>query len=576
MRRAASLIAASFALVAGLAAASVTLKKPAPDAGPVSVPAPTASAASAPEWTDESYRAARLAMPDVSDEVALFVVGDLMPGRGVARAKSRHEANWIFGAVAEAARAADIAVANLEAPILAGAPIPDDSLRLRADPGIEEEIEESGFDLLTLANNHALDAGLDGLRSTRDLLEGQGMLHAGSGENEAEARRARVIEKNGLKIAFLSYADPAFTRAADRARTDRPGLAFMDASTVAADIASASASDIVVVIMHAGEEYAEAPNDAQRGFAHAAIDAGADLVIGHHPHVVQPVELYKGKPILYSLGNFVFDQGWSEDASRGLAADIRLGKEGVRGIVWRPLAIGVSGRPSFADGEAAKIVQERIGALAASAEAFVPRDGGFGNGEIFRSVLAPPPVGNLSTVRETDLDGDGAMERLTLARGRLTLMRGGAAVWSSPEAWWVDGFAAGDLTRDGKQDLALSVWKPGDYGSSKPFWVTEEDLDVKNHFFVYRLKDGKLEPVWQSSNLAAPNCAFKAFDVDGDGLQELVVAEGAYDDRPGCRAAHLAVWRWDGWGFSNVWRQAIDGLEAFDAVSAPSRALVPR
>jgi len=579
MKRATSIIAVLIASAAIAAAAFMATKPPAPSPGPVSVlpEPPTVSATAAPEWTAESYREARLALPEASDEVSLFIVGDLMPGRGVERAKARQERGWLLADVAAAARASDIAVANLEAPIVAGAQIPDDSMRLRADPGVEEEIAEAGFDLLSLANNHALDAGLAGLRSTRAKIEAQGMLHVGSGENEAEARAPRVIERNGLRIAFLAYVDPAFTRAADRARPDRPGVAFMDASTLASDIASASASDIVIVIMHAGLEYAEEPNDAQRQFARAAVDAGADLVIGHHPHVVQEAELYNGKPILYSLGNFVFDQGWSEDASRGLAADIRLGKEGVRRIIWRPLAIAASGRPAFVDAADAGSVLARVGSLPSKAPAFVPRGGDLiGGGDAFRSILAGAPAGNLATVRAADLDGDGEEERLSLAGGRLTLERGGATVWSSPEAWWIDDFAAADFTRDGNVDLALSVWKPGDYGSSKPAWVTEEDLDVKNHFFVYRMEDGELAPVWQSSNLDVPNCAFEAFDVDGDGLLELVVTEGAYEDRPDCRATHLAVWRWGGWGFSNVWRQALDGLEGFDAVAGPVGALLPR
>ena len=581
MRRAAALIIVTLALAAISAAVFMAARKPAPPPGPVSVPAaplpPPTVSATAPAWAAESYRAARQAMPEASDEVSLFAVGDLMPGRGVDRAKARHEAGWLLADVAAAVRAADISIANLEAPIAAGAVIPDDAMRLRADPGVEKEIAAAGFDLLSLANNHALDAGLTGLRSTRQKIEAQGMLEVGSGENEAEARRGRTIERNGLKITFFAYVDPSFTRAGDRALPDRPGLAFMDAATVADDLASAASSDVTVVIMHAGLEYAEEPTETQKGFAHAAIDAGADLVIGHHPHVVQTAELYKGKPILYSLGNFVFDQGWSNDASRGLAVDIRLGKEGVRRIIWRPLAVAASGQPSFGEGDTVGSVLSRVGALAEATPAFVPRgEDLMGGGEAFRSTLAPAPSGNLATVREADLDGDGKAERLSLAQGRLTLERGGAEIWSSPEDWWIDDFAAADLTRDGKPDLAFSVWKPGDYGSSKPDWVTEEDLDVKDHFFVYALEDGELAPVWQSSNLDAPNCAFEAFDVDGDGKQELVAAEGAYGDRPDCRATDLAVWRWGGWGFSNVWRQSLGALGGFDAVAGPHGGLIPR
>lgn len=579
MKRAAIIIAAVVALAA-TGAAFLISPEPAPSPGPVSVPTPTPlptpSATTTPEWTIEGYRAARLAMEDASDEVSLFFVGDLMPGRGVERAKARHEAGWLLGGVAEAVRAADIAVANLEAPIVTGPQVPDDTMRLRADPGIEREIAAAGFDLLTLANNHALDAGPAGLRSTRALIEGQGMLHVGAGEDETVARAGRTIVKNGLKISFFSYVDPAFTRAGDRARSDRPGVAFMDAKTVGQDVASASASDVVVVIMHAGVEYAGEPNAKQQDFAYAAIDAGADLVIGHHPHVVQPTELYKGKPILYSLGNFVFDQGWSQYASRGLAADIRLGKEGVRRIYWRPLAIAASGRPEFIEGEAAQSVIARIGPLGTVTAAFIAREAEYGRTEVPVTDLHASSVGNLVTVRDADLDDDGIPERLTLMRGALSVERDGTEIWSSPAGWWIDDLIVGDLTRDGQADLSFSVWKSGDYGSSRPFWVTEEDLDIRNHLFVYRLEADGLAPVWQSSNLAAPNCALAAADTDGDGLQELIVAEGAYGTRPDCQATHLAVWRWGGWGFSNVWRQEVEDLEGFDIVAGRHGAIVPR
>jgi len=100
----------------------------------------------------------------------------------------------------------------------------------------------------------------------------------------------------------------------------------------------------------------------------------------------------------------------------------------------------------------------------------------------------------------------------------------------------------------------MSLWKSGDFGTSKPFWIKENDMSVKNHFFVYDLVNGKIKPVWGSSNLTAPNCEFKIADVNGDGENELIALEGDYADKPLCKGNYVAVWKWNGWGFSNEWR----------------------
>lgn len=536
---------------------------PAPETGPVSVPesAPAPSVA----WTSERFRDERLKRPDASDEVSLFAVGDIMPGRGVARFKARQPEGWLLGGIAEAAREADVAVANLEAPIAAGAPVPDDSMRLRADPGIEREIAAAGFDLLSLANNHALDAGVAGLQSTRALVEAAGMRHVGSGDDARQARAPVIVERDGLKLAFLSYVDPAFTRAGDRAADGRPGIAFLDAATVAEDVASASSSDLVIVLMHAGTEYAAAPDAAQRRFAHAAVEAGADLVIGHHPHVIQPFEVHRGVPILYSLGNAVFDQGWSEATSLGLAADIRLGKEGVRRIFWRPLGIA-SGRPSFLDGERADRALARLGEVPEAVPAFRPRDGASLPSAVRRTTLAPAPVGSLSTVREADLDGDGSPERLELSRGKARVTSRGAEAWSSPADWWINDAVLADVMNDGRLDVTLVVWKADEDEAPKRLWNTRGG-EMRQRLLVYRFVDGRMEAVATSSDFSMPLCSMTSADIDGDGRRELLVTEGESRDGSGCRPTHLAAWSWNGDGFSNRWRQEVPGLAGFDAVS---------
>ncbi len=158
--------------------------------------------------------------------------------------------------------------------------------------------------------------------------------------------RPVVIERGGITVAFLAYVDPTLLR--DKERAVAPGPALMDPKTLPADIAAARAlAQVVIVSMHAGEEFAAEPNATQRAFARAAIDDGADLVIGHHPHVVQPIETYWGKPIVYSLGNFVFDQVHVPAAMKGLAAEIKISEDGVEDVLTREVVITPDGQPSW-------------------------------------------------------------------------------------------------------------------------------------------------------------------------------------------------------------------------------------
>lgn len=174
-------------------------------------------------------------------------------------------------------------------------------------------------------------------------------------------------------------------------------------------------------------------------------------------------------------------------------------------------------------------------------------------------VLLPGGGNTVSQTAAGDLNGDGVAEHYLLAGGRLTVCAGDAVLWESPRAWRVDGFALGDVTRDGTPDLVMSLWKRGSFGPVKPFWEAGADRSYKNHLFVYRLTDDILHPVWCSSDLDYPIVSFEIRDLDGDGLQELVVEEGEYLRIIGERYAldgkapvRTTVLQWDGWGFSEV------------------------
>lgn len=155
-----------------------------------------------------------------------------------------------------------------------------------------------------------------------------------------------------------------------------------------------------------------------------------------------------------------------------------------------------------------------------------------------------------------DLDNNSLLEVYILENKNLVIKEQEKIIWQSPAEWQVDEFVLADANNDGLVDINLSVWKAGDFGSSQPFWIKENDMSIKNHFFIFDLIEGKIKAVWQSSNLSAPNCEFIFADVDDDQKNDLVVLEGNYTDKQKCEARYLAIWKWHDWGFTNEWRSA--------------------
>ncbi|MDD3006139.1 MAG: hypothetical protein PHX30_00955 [Candidatus Pacebacteria bacterium] len=160
----------------------------------------------------------------------------------------------------------------------------------------------------------------------------------------------------------------------------------------------------------------------------------------------------------------------------------------------------------------------------------------------------------LSKTQSADLDSDGINEEYILQGGKLTIRGNAETIWQSADDWWVEDFAIADSTNDGVADINLSVWKSGSFGKFKPIWVKNNDPSVKNHFFIFNWEDGKIKPVWQSSNLDAPNCQILIDDINDDGENEIIVLEGDYADVPDCSGKYIAVWKWGEWGFLNEWR----------------------
>ena len=250
-----------------------------------------------------------------AEEILITAVGDVMlAGRWAPQLKQKGYDHPFLGVKNELI-SSDVTLANLESPIAEnGQEFIEKKFRFRAAPETAQAMRSAGINLVTLANNHTMDFGGEALAETLSNLNSAGIASVGAGANLSEARKMALYTIKSKKIAFLGYS---LTQPVEFfAGSNRPGTAPGYEKFVAADVASArSQADYVIVSFHWGKEASTEVQAYQRATAHKAIEAGADVIIGHHPHVLQGIERYRGGIIFYSLGNFTF-------ASKGATADI--------------------------------------------------------------------------------------------------------------------------------------------------------------------------------------------------------------------------------------------------------------
>src|SRR5205814_2516834 len=265
-------------------------------------------------WNVASVNVPRQALQRPTDTLRLCAVGDLNLDRRVAGAGLlQGDTLYPFRALLESLRGADITFGNLESPIASDAtPVPDSGGVFTAPPLAALALARAGFDIVSTANNHAWDGGEGTLQETMRQLTRAGVLFVGSGFGRDMAEQPVIVRRGGWRIAFF-----AITRAWNPAPYTfyrHPGanyVAWGDTAWIYPAIRSLKQSgraDLVVVSVHGGQEFADAPPKYHQDLLYGLVDAGADLVLAHHPHVLQPVVRYKGKPIVQSLGNFIFLQ----------------------------------------------------------------------------------------------------------------------------------------------------------------------------------------------------------------------------------------------------------------------------
>ena len=266
----------------------------------------------------------------------LLITGDIIPARGVAYfAAVRHDYLWPFRPTAAYTKNADVTYVNLEAPLFTGCPVsPASSFTFCGDPRFVGGLTLMGAKVVNLANNHLTNYGAAGVASTDQLLHQAGMQTSGLGP-------VAVIDVRGIKFGFIGF--------------NGVGRAI-DKTALKAGIARArQLSDIVVVQFHWGKEYERLPMadphvptpDDPVVIGHDAIDWGADIVIGNHPHWYQGIEVYHGKLITYAHGNFIFDQMWSEETREGVIGTYTFYGTQLVAASWKPVRIYDYGQPVF-------------------------------------------------------------------------------------------------------------------------------------------------------------------------------------------------------------------------------------
>ncbi len=262
-----------------------------------------------------------------SEEVIVVAVGDIRVGGPIGRLVK------LFGTSDPVSRVkrwleGDFRLGNLECAVTERGDAAEKTWTFRAPARELAILKDAGFDWLGLANNHVMDYGEVGLKDTIAALEKNGFAFTGAGENAASARKPLFFEKNGLKIGLL-----AFTTTIPMtmwAKNDKAGVSYANFKQVPSWVRAAKKKcDVLLVFFHGGTELSPEPNQVQRDFARLAADAGADVIIGHHPHVIQPVELRGNSLILYSVGNFLFVSP-TPGTERSVITRLHLSKSGAR------------------------------------------------------------------------------------------------------------------------------------------------------------------------------------------------------------------------------------------------------
>jgi len=497
-----------------------------------------ASGKAPPDLSGYPWLYLRAGLPLQGDEpvLELLAVGDLMLGRDGEGLEDPFDgsAAWLSQA--------DLTMGNLEGVVgeSAGEATSAEAIYLVIPPSAIEQASQAGFDLLGLANNHAFDQGSAGLQQTVESLQRFDMIPLGVFRSGDPAVYYQIYELDDHRLAFLAVntvSSPDSIEAASQ--PVKPGdlqILAWDPQLIPEQVRLASQYvDAVIVSIHWGYEYQGRHDPAQEAIAQMLVEAGADLVIGHHPHTLQDTQLFvqadSGRPAFcaYSLGNFVSDQLQSE-TRLGLALRLWFDQDGLRAVQALPVNAGP--RPHLLSPEAA------LPMLSGLAPQFPTLAVTCSGADCTAAPSSEPPVDGIFTSGSIDLTGDGIDEIIRLKERTVTIFQDGKPAWQSPPEWQVLDVALGDPNDDGRFEALLALEKPDDTGV------------IRSHPFIIGYRGGIYRQVWGGSAVSENIREVELADVTGDGVQDLLVL----DEAPGQALQTVGVWEWNGWGFNLSWR----------------------
>lgn len=298
-------------------------------------------------------------------DMVLVASGDFICARDFDKTVEKHGPDYSFIKAKEHFEKADIVFANLECVVSDNAKLRSKNpkhINYNAPSTVIPAIKNSGFDIFSIANNHTYDLGASGLKDFRKHLEQSNLLFGGAGKNYKEASKPLIMKVNGLKIAFLFYNATGTNFCAGEKKAGYNCMPFYKKKKalkkLKKDLKKVRKADLVFLSIHWGKNYKEEPTDKQVEFAHAAIDAGVDAILGHSSHIFQGVEVYKNKPVIYDMGDVFLRRkdGWD---SRSFFFNINIKNTKFQSLELFPIFIN-DAQIRLADGKIAKEIISRF------------------------------------------------------------------------------------------------------------------------------------------------------------------------------------------------------------------------
>jgi len=367
-----------------------------------------------------------------------------------------------------------------------------------------------------------MNFGEDCLLKTFNYLNEAGIDYIGAGSNFEDSHKPLIKTINGTTLAFLAYNDSDVVPSYYFADKDSAGTNKMDIAQLQSDIEKINQGnfgsiDHIILSMHSGTEYTKVPNQRQKDFAHAAIDAGVDIVLGHHPHNVQHVEQYKGKYIIYSMGNFVLDQMRWEDCTKELLLNITISRKSIFEVEVIPIRMKKFCETNVAEGYEKQEILEIINYETVSRPYIKFEENEY---KIFeRDVLenndlefdTKKTILNNRSLSWTESENLTA----TLYKNVLYVMNDESIIWSLDEK--ISDIEVGDFNNDDLEELVISYWE-------------EEQNQLINKISMFKLINHEVTEVWNRQTADTPIIDIEISDLDNDGLNEMILIEGNYDD----------------------------------------------